>query len=835
MQDWRVRKGRLECFVAGGDRHVYLLTREISMDAGDFALEVRLGRLEGEQEPLGPGFAGFRVGINGRFDDWRNSAIYGEGVNAGVTSDGFLFIGAARASSPRISTDWKDLRFRLEAKKIGQTYALVLTVFNVGAGQAVRLERTDIPEHWLIGGIALVCSSGKIRPTPAPLPPLGPSGGTRAGTERSGNLRFWFRDWSVSGSKIAVHEERAFGPVYFAMHTLSRGVLKLTAQLAPLDVASTRIQLETKSADNAWRLAGTSAIDALSRTATFRIAGWDDSRDTKYRIRCFWRGSGEQREQTFTGTIRHDPTDKTEMVLGVLTCNNDLAFPNQDLVRNLRHFQPDILIFTGDQIYEPVGGYGNQREPLEAAALDYLRKWVLFGWAYGDLLRDIPTITIPDDHDVFHGNIWGAGGKKAEPPAEIYPINPGQPVIPADRIRTAQDAGGYTMFPEWVNMVQRTQTSHLPDPFDPTPVAQGIGVYYTALVYGGVSFAILEDRKWKSAPRAMIPWADIRDGVAQNPDYNAARDGDVVGAELLGPRQIDFLNHWAADWAGVWMKAVVSQTLLADLVTLPSPGREDHGPSLPIYPVGGYAPDDVCARDHDSNGWPQAGRNTALRAFRRGVAIHLGGDQHLGSTVQYGIDEWNDGPYALCTPAIASTWPRRWFPPDEGRNRQPGAARNTGEYMDGFGNRITVHAVANPARFGAEPRALHERSPGYGIVRLNRTSRTVSFANWPRYTQAWQTGAKPYPGWPIVFHQLDNGLSRARYVLPSLTVPDEAQPVVQVLEDATGEVMYTVRWPGHSFRLPVFREGVFSVRLLDERGNVRRQWTGLRATSAHPV
>src|SRR5262249_18441424 len=159
-------------------------------------------------------------------------------------------------------------------------------------------------------------------------------------------------------------------------------------------------------------------------------------------------------------------------------------------------------------------------------------------------------------------------------------------------------------------------------------------VYYTSLVYGGVSFAILEDRKWKSSPRGMLPGADIRDGVAYNPKYDAARDGDVEGAELLGPRQIDFFDRWAADWAGVWMKAVISQTLLADLVTLPSPGREDHGPLLPIQPVGGYAQDELPAMDHDSNGWPQTPRNTALRAFRRAVALHLSGDQHLGSTVQ---------------------------------------------------------------------------------------------------------------------------------------------------------------------------------------------------------
>ena len=74
----------------------------------------------------------------------------------------------------------------------------------------------------------------------------------------------------------------------------------------------------------------------------------------------------------------------------------------------------------------------------------------------------------------------------------------------------AQDAGGYKMPPEWVNMVQRTQTSHLPDPFDATAVEQGIGVYYCNMNYAGISFAIIEDRKFKSAPKMLLPDAKVQ-------------------------------------------------------------------------------------------------------------------------------------------------------------------------------------------------------------------------------------------------------------------------------------------------------------------------------------
>ena len=129
----------------------------------------------------------------------------------------------------------------------------------------------------------------------------------------------------------------------------------------------------------------------------------------------------------------------------------------------------------------------------------------------------------------------------------------------------------------WVNMVQRTQTSHLPDAYDPRPVKQGIGVYYCNMNYGGVSFAILEDRKFKSAPKMLLPEAKIHNGWAQNIEFDAKTKGDVAGAELLGDRQLGFLDAWADDWRdGVWMKVVLSQTIFANVATLPASAHHDN-------------------------------------------------------------------------------------------------------------------------------------------------------------------------------------------------------------------------------------------------------------------
>ena len=200
---------------------------------------------------------------------------------------------------------------------------------------------------------------------------------------------------------------------------------------------------------------------------------------------------------------------------------------------------------------------------------------------------------------------------------------------------------------------------------DASHVDQNIGVHYGELTWGSIGFAILEDRKWKSAPKTLLPGAAIRNGWPQNRDWNSAKQGDVPGAQLLGERQEKFLEKWARDWPDtVQMKAVVSATIFCNLATLPKEMMSDAGtPKLPIQLTGGYAENEKLTQDHDSNGWPQTPRNRALRAMRSCLAVHIAGDQHLASTVQYGIDDFNDGPYGICSPAISNIFPRRCIRP----------------------------------------------------------------------------------------------------------------------------------------------------------------------------
>ncbi|MDP6963536.1 MAG: alkaline phosphatase D family protein, partial [Planctomycetota bacterium] len=345
------------------------------------------------------------------------------------------------------------------------------------------------------------------------------------------------------------------------------------------------------------------------------------------------------------------------------------------------------------------------------------------------LTRQIPSVSIPDDHDVYQGNLWGAGGRKAK----------------ADKQRglTAQDSGGYRYPVEFVNLVHETQTGHLPRSNDPKPCDSGISVYFTSFKYANVDFAVLADRQFKDSASDVLPEAQVKNGWAQNKDFDM-RNADVADADLLGPRQEKFLQHWSQQRDSKFNKVVLSQTPFCNLATIPEEATSGSVlPGLTVPEKGDYPHGYKFAADTDSGGWPQGARNRAVSMINDANAIHLAGDQHLGSLVRYGAN----GSFAFTSPAMANTWPRRWWPPIWGANSDAGDPHYTGDFIDGFGNPVTVVAVANPVQSGLEPAALYDRMPGYGIVRF---ADDITIECWPRWVDPSSSDAFQFEGWPVV-------------------------------------------------------------------------------------
>ena len=557
--------------------------------------------------------------------------------------------------------------------------------------------------------------------------------------------------------------------IAFALYTHDSGVLKMTAQLFPLLPEEPKsVTLEIKEGDS-WRRIAEEPVVYPGWSAHFRVEDWDASRDAPYRLRL-----GELSE--FSGLVRKDPVDKDEIVVVSMSCNSPwdaTQYEREEYISNLRFHDPDLLFFAGDQSYHhEEHTYG-------------ILQW---GVQFADVLRDRPSVVIPDDHDVGHANLWGEGGKIADTPAG--------------------PEGGYYYPADYVKMVERCQTWHLPDPYDRTPVKQGINVYYTRLRVGGVDFAIIEDRKFKSGPEGKIPQMGPRPDHIRDPSYD--RDAvDLPGLSLLGERQLRFLREWGQDWSGASMKACLSQTAFCGAVHL-------HGSA-----------DNRLLADLDCNGWPQSGRDSALTELRRALATHLCGDQHLGVVVKHGIETFRDGPYAFTNPALVNTvYGRWWWPEDEqagGGAPIPGPLPWTGDYEDGLGNKITMMAYANP-QYATKAQLMEHRESrgdGYGLIRFHKPERSIAFECWPRFSDPREGDQAQFAGWPIRFMMEENDGRKPIGYLPTIR-SEQDDPVIQVVHEESGEIVYTRRVLGREFKAPVYRRGNYIIKVGENRPD---QWT----------
>lgn len=779
LQDWQVKNGRIECTHAAVDRNVHVLVRALGEQDGGFDLRVQVGRVDGSALNQGQGSVGFRIGARGPLTDFRNALIFGRGLDAGLTSTGGLFIGTitdARAGA--VTIDVPEAELRLAGTRDGDAYRLTLTVSDKQRRTLGSLTKS-VPRDRCVGNLVLVNNFGAA----------GAGGGaakagktakgkkSEGGAPAGGLGTFWFADWRISGAKVSAHPDRVFGPLLFSQYTLSGGLMKLSAQLPPLGAGdSPSVRLELKSGPT-WRAAGEARIHPEARTAAFRLENWDASKDAEYRlVYSLQFRDGKKEDHYWSGTIRRDPVDQPVISVADISCNIHEAFPNAPILANIARVNPDLLAFVGDQFYESSGGYGIIRTPTDKAMIDYLRKWYLHGWTWRELMKDRPSLSLPDDHDVYQGNLWGEGGAAQGP---------------------TQESGGYTMPAEWVNVVYRTQTAHHPDPHTAEPSKRGIIQYYGAFTYGRVSFAVLADRQYKSGPEGKIPPTGDRGDHEKNPDFDP-KTADVPGLNLLGEPQEQFVREWIRDWRGADMKAVISQTIFTSFPTTHGGQRE------------------ILRADYDSNGWPQTPRNRVLRELRKAFAFHIAGDQHIPGVVHYGIDTHRDGPVAFAGPAINVGY-TRWWEPDKAPWTKPKQPGLLGDFVDSYGNPMTVLAVKNGAVQPSRENLLQfleEKASGFGLVRFDKSRHKIVVECWPYRADMTQRSTQ-MPGWPVEIDQLDNYARKVAGHLPPLAITGVQQPVVEVFDAATGELVYALRVSAPTFRPHVFAPGKYTVRVSD--------------------
>lgn len=722
LQDWRLNAGRIECLQAAktnGCRTVSVMTRELVAGQTAATITARTGTLA-----VGAGFSGFLVGAGAGLLDYRAAALVGcaGGTGGGILctyeSDGHVrfrdhanekqqlswpVIAATSSSGPAPArTLAEDVVLTLAVTPAaGGRFTLALTARAFADGRLLSTATlAGVAEQRLLGGMSLVSS-----PAPA-----------------ATGARYWFRDFAAAGAKVAAHPERALGPIVATLYSLSGGVLKLTAQLQPISAAEPQqVVLQYRpTGGTAWQQGPVSTLDA-GFAAHFRVAGWDATRSFDYQV-VYAPGTASQ--SIYRGRIAKDPIAKSPIVVGLVTCtihsfrsldrassgtpriageqplglytDANLYYPYAPLVAGLTAQQPDLLVALGDQLYEH---RPTVVDPAASPTLDYLSKYYLWLMAFRSLTANRPTIVLMDDHDVTQGNLWGHDGAPA----------PGGDL----------NKGGYVKAATFINTIQGVQTWHNPDAYDASPVLQGIGVYYAMFRYGGTSFAILEDRKFKGGDADGLQ----ADGTPYPPT-----------TDLLGDRQEAFLTAWAKTDAGL-PKVCLTQTLYGCLQT--------DAAGTPLH-------------DFDSNGYPPAARVRAVTLLKATSALMVGGDQHLGSLVRHGITGFGDGPMQFTIPAAGSAF-QRWFEP-AAKLPNPESTPFTGDFTDSFGNRMHVHAVADPLvsfstyqqAYGTKQQILGDRSlkrDGYGVVRVDKANHRYVIECWP--WNADPSADSQYPGWPF--------------------------------------------------------------------------------------
>lgn len=495
--------------------------------------------------------------------------------------------------------------------------------------------------------------------------------------------------------------------ILWTQYSQHLGTMKLLVHLdsdptGPAEGDSVKLWLrEDANAD--WKLAATEDVDQLTATALFKLESWPRFRQTLFRVTCD--------HSEWEGTFRAEPgKDSVVKMLG-LSCHKDIGWPWTEAINELIAHDPDIVFFSGDQIYE--NDYGSPmframtKEEVPKGMKNYLEKYRKFGEAFRELMRDRPTIMITDDHDVFSNDLWGRGGV---------------------RMNGDRTTGGYPTHPDWVNAAEFTQTGNLPDPADAGPHGDGVLAYYTSLEYGGVHLAILEDRKFKSAPSEVITeliappgfkWpnprkTDFEIEVVLDPNYDCTKL-DRPDLQLLGKEQEAFLKNWSSDLKHSGnIGAVLSQSPWAHTAM--------------------YSP---TSGDTDSNAWPQSGRNRALKAIGDAPVVMLHGDVHLGTLGRHGVDEFNDGPVAYSLPSFSSRASRKWEPLEVGKNRTAGTPENTGEFHDRFGNKVTMYGAGNGLN-------------GYGIILFDTKKQSITLEFHPMNEERKPIKRDVY-GWP---HQI---------------------------------------------------------------------------------
>jgi alkaline phosphatase D len=148
-----------------------------------------------------------------------------------------------------------------------------------------------------------------------------------------------------------------------------------------------------------------------------------------------------------------------------------------------------------------------------------------------------------------------------------------------------------------------------------------------------------------------------------------------------------------------------------------------------------------------------------------------------------------------------------------------------------------MYAVGNPeeltlVRVASRYQNKQKKASGYGMVIFDQQDRDIAMECWRFLADVSDPGPGcQFPGWPHTISQFDNYGRRAAAWLPTVKVDGEPDPVIEVINQRTGELEYIVRISGNQFEPKVFSRDLFTIRLGYPEQDLWKDYNDLSASA----
>ena len=151
-------------------------------------------------------------------------------------------------------------------------------------------------------------------------------------------------------SLTAASQQLSASDILWSQYCQHQGKMKLLVYLdsdptVAVEAASGAVELSIRESENeSWERIGSEPIDRLTATALFEIEAWPRFTRKFYRVTC-----GDSVRE---GIFRAEPEKGSVLKLAGLSCHKDIGWPWKEAIDEVIAHDPDLVFFSGDQIYE---------------------------------------------------------------------------------------------------------------------------------------------------------------------------------------------------------------------------------------------------------------------------------------------------------------------------------------------------------------------------------------------------------------------------------------------------------------------------------------------------